>query len=133
METINKQAKITDNVKVHDCIMLNRIYKDTERSWYGGKMPGIVIELDEKTISMITPDGETMERPLQEDEYKIEITQLSEVEFVRLIDDSIARKKRSLNEVQHELQKVEKWRKDFVLQISLLGKLYRLAKETFNY
>lgn len=133
METINKQAKITDNVKVHDCIMLNRIYKDTEKSWYGGKMPGIVIELNETTISIITPDGETMERPLEENEYKIEITQLSEVEFIRLIDDSIARKKRSLNEVQHELQKIEKWRKDFVLQISLLGKLYRLAKETFNY
>lgn len=133
METINKQAKIIDNVKVHDCIMLNRIYKDPEKSWYGGKIPGIVIALDEKTISMITPDGETMERPLQESEYKTEITQLSEVEFIRLIDESIERRKEKLYSEQKELQKIEKWRKDFVLQISLLGKLYRLAKETFHY
>lgn len=133
METINKQAKITDNVKVHDCIMLNRIHKDSEKSWYGGKMPGIVIELDEKTISLIMPNGETTERPLEETDYKIEITQLSEVEFIRLIDTEIANKKRRLNEETFDLQKIEKWRKDFVLQISLLGKLYRLAKETFNY
>ena len=133
METINRQAKITDNVKVHDCIMLNRIYKDTEKSWYGGKMPGIVVELNETTISIISPEGETIERPLQESDYKIEISQFSEVEFIRLIDDSIAKKKKYIHDSQFELQKIEKWRKDFVLQISLLGKLYRLAKETFNY
>jgi len=133
METINKQLKITDYVKIHDCITFNRTHKDSNKSWFSSKIPGIVVEITETIISIIKPDGETCEYQLQEDDYTHEIKQLSEVEFIRLIDESIERQKRNVRDAQSELQKIEKWRKDFVLQISLLGKLYRLAKETFNY
>lgn len=122
-----------ENIKLHDVVTVIKKYKDDEKSWRGARYTGVVIHIEKNRVDLLQADAATEDVDFSDQEYVIEIVPFSEVVFLNNIDKAITDAKKSVETAQSRLAGVEKWRKDFVLQISLLGKLYRLAKDTFNF
>jgi hypothetical protein len=117
-----------ENLKIHDCVVVVRNHKNEDKYYYGGRTPGVIMELGKEKFAVKTACGQTEEFAFVQEEYTLEVLPLSEVEFANLITKEIKDQERHLDEKIEELETVEQWQKDFRMEVSFLGKLMRFIK-----
>lgn len=117
------------SIRIHDVVMVKRTYTDPDKSWYGGEYIGVIIALDEESITIKNERGDeaTYKKGVDGD-YTTTISLYSEIEFRNKIEKAIKSQNNYIDQALEKLDEITKWQHDFLNDVSLFARLTRWFK-----
>lgn len=116
------------NHKVYDCVQVIEDYiKEEGVTWRNRTTTGVIVAINEGYVALKTPDG-TLTEIVKSEDYKITVTDFSEIEYRKQIERAVAAKQRDLENATDALNEVIAWNEDFN-DNSIIARIIRWSKK----